>query len=292
MPRFFGTPSGVRVGQEFIDRRELAANGVHAPYMAGISGTAVEGADSIVISGGYVDDLDFGDEIIYTGHGGRDPSTGRQVADQSIEASGNAGLITSRVLGLPVRVTRGRHPGNPYAPTKGLRYAGLYQVDSWCVERGRDGFQVVRFRLQRIPEQEPLVLPFAPEPDPAFARSTVTRRIRDTALSRELKKAYDYTCQICGATISGFDDRRYAEGAHVKPIGRPHLGPDSWDNLLCLCPNHHTELDLGGIFITDTMTVVSSGTPSGLGMEIMFLPTHRLETANVRYHRRLWRLSA
>lgn len=31
------------------------------------------GADSIVVSGGYPDDADYGDEIIYTGHGGRDP---------------------------------------------------------------------------------------------------------------------------------------------------------------------------------------------------------------------------
>lgn len=40
------------------------------------------GADAIVVSGGYEDDNDDGDEIIYTGQGGNDPDSGKQVADQ------------------------------------------------------------------------------------------------------------------------------------------------------------------------------------------------------------------
>ena len=35
--------------------------------MGGIGGTKAEGADSIVVNGGYEDDEDYGDEIIYTG---------------------------------------------------------------------------------------------------------------------------------------------------------------------------------------------------------------------------------
>jgi integrase len=41
--------------------------------MAGISGGEREGADSIVVSGGYEDDEDYGDVIVYTGAGGNDP---------------------------------------------------------------------------------------------------------------------------------------------------------------------------------------------------------------------------
>ena len=62
-----------------------------------------------MVSGGYVDDQDLGDVIIYTGAGGNDPNTGRQVADQSIDHPNNAGLVTSELSGLPVRVTRGAH---------------------------------------------------------------------------------------------------------------------------------------------------------------------------------------
>jgi putative restriction endonuclease len=53
----------------FASRDELNKTGVHLPTRAGISGAAEEGADSIVLSGGYEDDRDDGDVIIYTGHG-------------------------------------------------------------------------------------------------------------------------------------------------------------------------------------------------------------------------------
>ena len=112
MSRFFGTPDGIRVGQQFIDRRELHDLHVHRPLQAGISGTKAEGADSIVVSGGYIDDEDHGNWVVYTGHGGNDSSTGRQIGHQTIDAPGNAGLVTSRAEGLPLRVIRGRHAGS------------------------------------------------------------------------------------------------------------------------------------------------------------------------------------
>ena len=62
--RFFGTADGVRVGRLFVNRRELHEAFVHRPTQAGISGTKAEGADSIVVSGGYIDDEDHGDYII------------------------------------------------------------------------------------------------------------------------------------------------------------------------------------------------------------------------------------
>jgi putative restriction endonuclease len=78
----FGAIPGIPVGTSFPDRRALAAAGVHRPLQAGISGSGRRWAESIVVSGGHEDDVDLDDEIIYTGHGGHDPATGRQVADQ------------------------------------------------------------------------------------------------------------------------------------------------------------------------------------------------------------------
>ena len=106
MARFFGHIEGVPVGTLFESRADLAAAGVHRPMQAGISGSQDEGADSIVVSGGYEDDEDFGRVIVYTGHGGNDPSTGKQVADQRFERN-NKALAKNQVLGLPVRVVRG-----------------------------------------------------------------------------------------------------------------------------------------------------------------------------------------
>jgi len=69
----FGHIPGYPVGSRFENRAELAKAGVHRHIQAGIAGTAKEGADSIVLSGGYEDDQDFGDELVYTGYGGEIP---------------------------------------------------------------------------------------------------------------------------------------------------------------------------------------------------------------------------
>src|SRR5579862_4204440 len=100
MARQFGHIPGVTVGASFASRAEVAEAGVHPPTQAGISGSQNEGAESIVVSGGYEDDEDLGHLIIYTGHGGRD-ATGKQVADQAFER-GNKALARNKVLSLPV----------------------------------------------------------------------------------------------------------------------------------------------------------------------------------------------
>jgi len=287
MARFFGTPDGVHVGQLFINRRELHDTFMHAPLQAGISGTRAEGADSIVVSGGYADDEDHGDYIIYTGHGGNEPGTRRQVSDQLIDAPGNAGLITSFVQGFPIRVIRGPHKNSSYAPLSGYQYAGLFTVTSHWIARGMDGFLVAQYRLDRIAEQAPLVTRMPADPDPAFATSTVTRRIRDTAMSRDLKATYGHRCQICGTTIQGRDGGSYAEGAHVRPLGRPHLGSDKRENLLCLCPNHHTQLDLGGLVILNDLSVAHAMTLVPFS-ELTFRSDHALAMENAEYHRDMW----
>jgi putative restriction endonuclease len=80
--RTFGDVEGIAVGAHFSSRRDLASSGIHRPLQAGISGSEKAGADSIVLSGGYEDDEDHWSEIVYTGHGGNDSRTGKQIADQ------------------------------------------------------------------------------------------------------------------------------------------------------------------------------------------------------------------
>src|SRR5210317_274022 len=103
----FGTPEGVKEGQKFPNRRALIEAGLHRSTMHGIDGNGNEGVTAIVLSGGYEDDVDLGDEIIYTGHGGNDPNTKEQIADQSWDDHGNKGLVVSKLRNLPVRVIRG-----------------------------------------------------------------------------------------------------------------------------------------------------------------------------------------
>jgi putative restriction endonuclease len=284
--KHFGEVPGVKVGDFFEDRATLSQKFVHRPPQGGISGNATEGADSIVMSGGYSDDLDFGDYILYTGHGGQNPSTHKQVADQSVDDTGNAGLITSHLRALPVRVIRGWQHKSPFSPPVGYRYAGLFMVTDHTLTVGQDGFLIVRFRLERVAEQDPYISNGVPEKDPAYATTTVTRRIRDSALVREVKAIYEDACQLCGLTLVGVEGRRYSEGAHVRPLGKPHLGADKLDNILCLCPNHHAQLDLGGLLIDDDMSV--SQLKSGSLGVLTFKNHHALSVDNATYHRKHW----
>ena len=120
---------------------------MHRPTQSGISGTRAEGADSIVVSGGYEDDEDYGDLIVYTGAGGRDPQTGQQIADQDFTAQ-NLALVTSEAEGLPVRVTRGPFEGARGYLTRveagkprlvvaieWVNRAVSVEIDARCVER-------------------------------------------------------------------------------------------------------------------------------------------------------------
>jgi putative restriction endonuclease len=70
-----GDVPGILPGKFFRSRQELYDKKLHRTLMSGI----VPHGSSIVLSGGYVDDEDLGDMIIYTGEGGRDAATGRQI---------------------------------------------------------------------------------------------------------------------------------------------------------------------------------------------------------------------
>jgi putative restriction endonuclease len=100
----------------------------------------------VVLAGGYEDTEDYGEEILYTGQGGRDPHSGKQVADQ-ILTKGNLALASSHHAGLPVRVIRGARARSPYAPVAGYRYDGLYYVTAYWRQCGSSGFLIWRFRL-------------------------------------------------------------------------------------------------------------------------------------------------
>src|SRR5687767_1756056 len=110
----FGPIPGIEPGTEFPNRTALKDANVHRQMMAGIAGQQEVGADSIVVSGGYEDDEDYGDYIIYTGHGGQD-AAGNQIAHQELHR-GNLALARSCDEGLPVRVIRGANGDPKYSP--------------------------------------------------------------------------------------------------------------------------------------------------------------------------------
>ncbi|TGE19347.1 YDG/SRA domain-containing protein [Hymenobacter elongatus] len=289
-PASFGEIAGIRPGHEFRNRLELWGAGVHGQTQAGISARAGRGAESIVVSGGYEDDLDLGAWLLYTGKGGRSNESGRQVADQTLTGA-NLELARNQVLGLPVRVTR-------KVTENGLtfyRYGGLYRVASYWQEQGRSGHKIWRFRLELLPEEvlpaaEPAstALPgdlFSQAQEPALPYgaaprqlTTTLRIVRDTAVSRAVKNLYAYRCQVCAVQLAS-PAGLYAEAAHVRPLGAPHHGPDVLGNVLCLCPNHHVLFDLGSFAVRNDFTLL------GLNGKLTLHRRHGLEPHFLHYHR-------
>ena len=146
----FGDISKINEGDSFINRQALREARIHLTLVAGIDGNPNVGASSIVLNGGYVDDFDLGDEIIYTGHGGNDPNSKKQIANQSWNSSGNKALIVSEMHGLPVRVTRGFKHKSPFSPKEGYVYGGLYYVTEHFEDKGKNGFIICRYRLEKV----------------------------------------------------------------------------------------------------------------------------------------------
>ncbi|KAI0365482.1 hypothetical protein BV20DRAFT_954158, partial [Pilatotrama ljubarskyi] len=153
----FGHPPGVYVGDTFESKRQLHDAGVHAGLRSGIHGQKDVGAFSIVMAGGYEDDIDYGDKIYFVGTGGQETVYGGpQKCDQSFEHSMNQALLKSMETQQPVRVIRGWELRSAYAPKEGFRYDGLYRVKSAEMKKGRSGFQVCVFKLRRIRDQPAL----------------------------------------------------------------------------------------------------------------------------------------
>ncbi|KAJ4778629.1 hypothetical protein LUZ62_062886 [Rhynchospora pubera] len=153
--RIIGSVPGISVGDCFYRRMELCVLGLHGQVQAGIDyvraswGEPV--ATSIIVSGGYEDDDDKGDVLIYTGHGGRGPNLHKHCVDQKLEG-GNLALERSMTYGIKIRVIRGicaRNVGG-----KVYFYDGLYKVVDCWLDRGKSGFGVYKYKMLRIGGQE------------------------------------------------------------------------------------------------------------------------------------------
>ncbi|MFY1635846.1 YDG/SRA domain-containing protein [Solwaraspora sp. WMMB335] len=281
--RTYGEIPGYPPGSTFANRNALAGSKVHRPLQGGICGGA-DGAESIVVSGGYVDDEDYGNEIVYTGQGGNDPRTKRQVADQKLTL-GNLGLARSRLDGNPVRVIRGAGGDKDHSPTAGFRYDGLFRVVDHWTATGTDGFKIWRFRLVAIEIRdlpEKLGQPAAHEPV-SRVEATIQRLARSAARATEVKRLHDYTCQICNTrlvTPAG----PYAEACHIKPLGKPHNGPDVTENLLCLCPNHHLLFDTGALYIDSDGRVHDTINNTAI-VDLQLTDKHPIDWSFAEYHR-------
>ena len=280
----FGNIENIEVGQIFENREVLSKARIHGPTMAGIWGRESEGACSIVLSGGYEDDIDELDYIFYTGQGGQDIPGGKQVSDQEF-VRGNKALMLSCKYNLPVRVTRGYQIKN--GPTKGYRYDGLYYVNKFERVKGKSGYYICRFHLGSEKQIDILEKEIKPNLKPDYKRAdraatTVSRIKRDVSLSENIKEIYGYKCQVCNVYLKT-PYGAIAIGAHIKGLGKPHNGPDVIENMICLCPNHHEQFDDHGFYI-DSETYEIKGLEGYDGKKITLNKKHNIEKSFLKYH--------
>uniref|UniRef100_A0ACD5XDV1 Uncharacterized protein n=1 Tax=Avena sativa TaxID=4498 RepID=A0ACD5XDV1_AVESA len=151
---------GVLVGTTWEDRLECRQWGAHFPHVAGIAGQSTHGAQSVALSGGYIDDEDHGEWFLYTGSGGRDLSGNKrtnkdQSSDQKFEKM-NAALRLSCLKGYPVRVVRShKEKRSSYPPERGVRYDGVYRIEKCWRKIGVQGtYKVCRYLFVRC-DNEP-----------------------------------------------------------------------------------------------------------------------------------------
>ncbi|TCD63936.1 hypothetical protein EIP91_004746 [Steccherinum ochraceum] len=162
-PHIFGhvDPKHNPIGTTWATRKECSESRVHPGLLAGIFGSKNDGAYSVVLSGGYKDDVDEGETFTYTGAGGHDKHTvdgkarrvGPQKHDQTFDHPPNRALLISSKTGRPVRVVRGYKLMSIYAPPDGYRYDGLYRVVEAKLVVGKSGFKVCQFKFERLPGQ-------------------------------------------------------------------------------------------------------------------------------------------
>jgi hypothetical protein len=133
-----------------------------------------------------------------------------------------------------------------------------YKVDPSC-------YAAFEMELKNVKRPDLVPPPFAPAHDvprdelPIRLRMEVSRLVRDTRLSREVKAIHDNTCQVCGERLKLSETRSYAEGHHLRPLGKEHNGPDVKENIICVCPNCHVKLDYNVVRITPGMLKLKEG---------------------------------
>ena len=122
---------------------------------------------------------------------------------------------------------------------------------------------------------------------PKRIKQETYRILRDTALARRLKVLYNNKCQICGKSIA-LKKNHYSEAHHIRPLDKTkHKGPDTADNIIVLCPEHHVEFDYGVIAIEPTtLTVIHKDKKNPFyGKKITLLAQHKLNNKHLKYHK-------
>ena len=145
-------------------------------------------------------------------------------------------------------------PRNRHVREKIRQHLQRLRDDGFLLFHG-GGHYELNLRFEELDCEAPRTLP-AGSATPPVRQILRTVRLRDTFLAIEIKRRYEFVCQVCRRPVVLSSARRYAEGHHLWPLGQPHFGPDVPGNIIILCPNHHVMFDKGAVTIVpDSMMV-------------------------------------
>ncbi|KFY75092.1 hypothetical protein V499_04902 [Pseudogymnoascus sp. VKM F-103] len=131
-------------GQWWPNRICALRDGAHGEQEAGIHGQVGKGTYSVVVAqGGYADE-DKEMAIEYCG----------TQSENSIPTKNTKLLLESYESEQPLRVLRAENKNSKFAPTKGIRYDGLYTVVEYTILDASTA--MYRFSLRRCKDQDPI----------------------------------------------------------------------------------------------------------------------------------------
>ncbi|MPY59156.1 YDG/SRA domain-containing protein [Streptomyces spongiae] len=316
--RVIGHVEGAPVGKVFHRRLDVLRAKLHRANQKGISWLVDEDgrevADAIVLHGGYEDDEDHWDWVRYTGASpdkDKDPSNGKLLRSQSWSYRDNAALKLSYERKYPIRVIRGFEGDSRYSLPDDYRYDGLYEITAMRTAISKslapDGSEIniCQVDLERLPNRLQVPSPVerhvvqaldeldedqGAEKYPDTRTMQVQRIVRDAAAAKRIKRLYEGECQLCGLRLAGPDGKPYSEGAHIRPLGKPHNGPDVEPNILCLCPNCHVRLDIGAVVIDEDWSIIVRAGSVGAVLlpKLEMKGWHKVHPDYISYHREWW----
>lgn len=109
-------------------------------------------------------------------------------------------------------------------------------------------------RIENMIEQRPELT------EQSVERDATERRHRDKAFADLVKRAYDYSCAVCGRSRRGPNGQPEVEAAHIYP--KSQQGSDDIRNGLSLCRLHHWAFDSGWFSITTDLRIDINGNPA------------------------------
>lgn len=147
--------NGITIGRLFLRQMAALAQGAHGSSQAGISGTAEDGAFSVIVTSTYKAlEKDGLERFEYCASGSMDNT----FKNSLVESQGYKALRTSLATREPVRVLRGPNDNFRHAPSFGLRYDGLYTVVEEKRRHNTKGGLYAVFIMERVKDQDPVDL--------------------------------------------------------------------------------------------------------------------------------------